>query len=80
MEERFLKREQEMKELLLPLFEDLSTLSFTGAVERLKVIFSETKSPLTDNVSEVTQFCITLEGVLRHQQKGELPWQHDSSA
>jgi len=48
--------------------EDL-VVTLEGAVERLKVIFSETKSPLTDNVSEVTQFCITLEGVLRHQQK-----------
>ena len=46
---------------------------YAGVVERLKVIFDETKAPLTDDVSELPHFCVTLEGVLRHQQKGELP-------
>ena len=46
---------------------------YVGVVERLKVIFDETKAPLNDDVSELPHFCVTLEGVLRHQQKGELP-------
>ena len=46
---------------------------YAGVVERLKVIFDETKAPLNDDVSELPHFCVTLEGVLRHQQKGELP-------
>lgn len=48
--------------------EDLvSTLE--GQVERLKVIFEEQQQSLDDDVSEVSHFCITLECILRHQQK-----------
>lgn len=46
---------------------------YSGVVERLKVIFDEMKAPLNDDVSELPHFCVTLESVLRHQQKGELP-------
>lgn len=41
-----------------------------GQVERLKVIFNEATSALTDDVSEVSQFCVSLECCLRHHQKG----------
>ena len=42
-----------------------------GQVERLKVIFEEQQQALDDDVSEVSHFCITLECILRHQQKGQ---------
>ena len=39
--------------------------------ERLKVIFNEATSALTDDVSEVSQFCVSLECCLRHHQRGD---------
>ena len=41
-----------------------------GLVERLKVVSAELGQALTDDFSEVTQFCRTLEAILRHLQKG----------
>ena len=46
------------------------TRTLTGQVERLKVIFNEATSALTDDVSEVSQFCVSLECCLRHNQRG----------
>lgn len=45
----------------------------TGSVERLKVIYADNQgSPLNDDITEVMQLCITVEGILRHLQKGVL--------
>jgi hypothetical protein len=41
-----------------------------GTIERLKVLSADGGS-LTDNVAEVRQLCISVEEILRHQQKGE---------
>ena len=42
-------------------------------MERLKVIYDKGgRSPLDDGVAEVRQLCISVEEVLRHQQKGGL--------
>ena len=41
-------------------------------MERLKVIYADGgEVPLDDNVPEVRQLCISVEEVLRHQQKGK---------
>ena len=45
---------------------------FIGQVARLKVIFNEATSALTDDVSEVSQFCVSLECCLRHHQRGDI--------
>ncbi len=46
---------------------------FIGTVDRLKVIYKEKDGfPLNDDVVEVRQLCISVEEVLRHQQKGEV--------
>ena len=49
----------------------LFDLLHVGQVERLKVIFNEATSALTDDVSEVSQFCVSLECCLRHHQRGD---------
>ena len=49
----------------------LFNLLLVGQVERLKVIFNEATSALTDDVSEVSQFCVSLECCLRHHQRGD---------
>jgi hypothetical protein len=48
-----------------------------GQVERLKVIFNEATSALTDDVSEVSQFCVSLECCLRHHQREKLSFWGD---
>ena len=50
----------------------ISLHDFKGTVERLKVIYEEKgKSSLDDDVAEVRQLCVSVEEVLRHQQKGK---------
>lgn len=44
-----------------------------GTIDRLKVIYAEGgETPMDDGVAEVRQLCISVEEVLRHQQKGVL--------
>ena len=44
-------------------------------MERLKVIYSDDRrgeEALDDNVAEVRDLCVSVEEILRHQQKGVL--------
>ena len=49
----------------------LPTSISSGTVDRLKVIYAEGgEKAMDDGVAEVRQICISVEEVLRHQQKG----------